>query len=85
MPSGGNDEAVHGSAWKSPGRCDASIAIPGVICASLMLGPARNLANQVLGSGPHTTEGGRFGRGLLSKPISHAEAVETNMPSAKPA
>src|SRR3978361_1050437 len=55
------------------------------IGASLMPGPARILANHVFGSGWHCRAGERPGLGLLSKPISHADAVDTNTPPFKPA
>ena len=61
------------------------MAMAALIAASLMPGPFRTLPNQVFTSGAHCKAGGRPGLGLLSKPTSHAEAVETNAPSAKPA
>ena len=50
--------------------------------ASLMPGPAINLANQVLGSGRKVSAWPRFGLGRLSKPTSQAEMGETKTPAA---
>jgi hypothetical protein len=93
----GADEPVCGAAhltlpnlrWGSPcsstGKKDASIAISDVNDASLRPGPAITLANQVFGSGMNWTAKLRPALGLLSRPTSHAETGETNIPSAAPA
>src|SRR5260370_32126886 len=74
-----------GSTCSWRGKKDASIAISDVNEASLRPGCAITRANQVFGSGVNRTATLRPVLGLLSRPTSHAETGETNIPSAEPA